>query len=139
LIDDAIAMQTIPPRLVAMMHVLVVPERNTRSVVKQVEWTANADHNAAKVLKKRGIAMILAGEIKAPKRKKAMRMAKKKQVGQDMSEPAEAILPTLETAASAPEPQIIAEETNVSREVGTTRFALWSTKRETPATRPQGV
>lgn len=101
--------------------------------------TDNADHNAAKVLKKRGIAMLLNGEIKAPRRKTTMRMAKKNQVGQDMSEPAEAILPKLETAVSAPEPQSIAEETNVSREMGTTRFALWSTKRETPATRPQGV
>ena len=101
--------------------------------------TDNADHNAAKVLKQRGIAMLLNGEVKAPRRKKTMRMAKRKQVGQDMSEPAEAILPTLDTAGSAPEPQLIAEETNVSREVGTTHFAPWSVTRETPARRPQGV
>jgi putative transposase len=99
----------------------------------------NADRNAAKVLKQRGIAMLLAGEIKAPKRKKAMRMANKKQVGQDMSEPAEILLPKLDTAASAPEPQITAEETNVRREVGSACFALWSMKRETPTTRPRGV
>jgi hypothetical protein len=95
--------------------------------------TDNADHNAAKVLKKRGIAMLTNAEIKAPKRKETMRMAKRKQVGQDMSEPAGAIPPKLDAAASAPQPRIIAEETNVSREVGTTRFALWSMKRETPA------
>jgi putative transposase len=101
--------------------------------------TDNADHNAARVLKMRGIAMLINGEIKAPRRKKAMRMAKKKQVGQDMSEPAEVIPPMLDTAASAPEPRIIAEETHVRREVGTPRSVLWSMKRETPATRPQGV
>jgi putative transposase len=128
------------------------------------DHTDNADYNAAKVLKQRGIAMLLAGEVKAPKRKKTMRMGKKsrqandaqravceadavtskarrhkKQVGQDMAEPAEAIPPTLEMAASAPEPQSIAEETNVSREVGSACFALWSVKREPPTTRPQGV
>jgi putative transposase len=101
--------------------------------------TDNADHNAAKVLKRRGIAMLLNGEIKAPRRKRTMRMATKKQVGQDMSEPAEVIPPKLDTAASAPEPRIIAEETHVRRKAGTTRSVLWSTKRETPATTTQGV
>lgn len=101
----------------------------------------NADHNAASVIKQRGIALLIAGKVEAPKRKKTMRMANIKQdVGPEGSERVAETPPKLETAGIAPEPSASStEETSVRRRKGNTRSAQRSKKRETPATRPQGL
>ena len=98
----------------------------------------NADHNASRVVKKRGIQMLLAGEIKAPKRKKTIRMAKKQKVGPEGSKPADENSPKLDSAWPGPS-ATSTEETPIRRRAGATQPAHRSVKRETPATRPQGL
>jgi putative transposase len=94
---------------------------------------SNADFNASRVIKRRGIKALLLGEVKAPKRKQTLRMAhKQQQVGADRSEPGET--PQLETAAATPEPrqQHRRGGDRVRRQGGNASPALRSMKRETP-------
>lgn len=96
----------------------------------------NADHNAARVIKKRGIIALLKGEIKAPKRKKTMRMAKKNQVGLEESEPA-GVIPLKLDSVATPEPSAPStEETQIRHEADNICPVHRSVKRESPATTP---
>jgi putative transposase len=62
--------------------------RPTRAafVCKNCGFTANADHNAAKVIKDRGIRMLLGGEITVKEKKKTMRLKKKVILGQELAD-----------------------------------------------------
>ena len=81
--------------------------------------TDHADHNAAKVIAKRGVRQLLSGKC-VQKEKKRCRITKNK-VGQEVSEPVAEMQPT-------------PGETVVSRGFGIADSALWSLTQETPAT-----
>lgn len=85
--------------------------------------TDHADHNAAKVIARRGVRQLLAGKG-VKKEKKTCRITRQK-VGAEGSEPGAAMRSTL-------------GETAVSRLGGNTP-ALWSLTQETPAITPLGV
>jgi putative transposase len=85
--------------------------------------TDNADRNASKVLALRGVRWLLSGSY-GKKEKKRCAITRIK-VGAESSEPAVEIQPTR-------------VETEVSRQ-GSNTLALWSLKRETPATSPYGL
>lgn len=85
--------------------------------------TDQADHNAAKVIARRGVRQLLDGKC-ARQEKKRCRITRIK-VGAEGSEPA------AETPSTP-------GETKVSRKGGNTT-ALWSLSQETPATSPIGV
>lgn len=91
----------------------------------------NADHNAARVLEKRGLSMLLNGQIVLPKKKRTMRMAKKgNKKGAEGSDAA--AMPVLDPAAATQGP--IRVETLVRRGASSQRTAQRSVKRETPST-----
>ncbi len=50
------------------------------------EFTENVDFNASLVIKKKGIRMQLAGELSVKQKKRSMRLKKKEQLGQELSE-----------------------------------------------------
>jgi len=78
----------------------------------------HADHNASKIIAKRGVKLLLSGAWKKKVSKKCA--VTRTKVGVECPEPVEIILPTL-------------VETVVSRSGGNT-LSLWSLNRETPAT-----
>jgi putative transposase len=85
-------------------------------VCQRCAHTENADRNASRVIRDRGVALILSGEYREKPRKTVMRMTKK-QLGAECSD----VKPV---------------ETSVSRPGGNTP-ALGSAKQETPAVRPE--
>lgn len=92
-------------------------------VCQRCDHTDNADRNAARVIAKRGVRLLLSGKsVRKEKKRCAITRTK---VGAECSEPAGAIPPTL-------------VEIKVSRS-SSNAAPLWSLIRETPATRPQGL
>ena len=90
-------------------------------VCQSCHYTDNADTNAAKVLVKRGVALVLSdGLVKKKVKRVGITKQKAKKVGAECSEPAGEIQPTL-------------VEILVNRQGGNT-LACVSMKRETPAT-----
>jgi putative transposase len=85
-------------------------------VCQRCAHTENADRNASRVIRDRGVALILSGEYREKPRKTVMRMAKK-QLGAECSE-------------------VTPVETSVSRQGGNTP-TLGSAKQELPAARPE--
>jgi putative transposase len=79
----------------------------------------NADHNAARVIARRGVELVRSGAWQAKLKKRVLRMRPKHQVGPERSEPAVATPPT-------------PVETTVSRGGGNTAAARGSSKQETP-------
>jgi putative transposase len=96
-------------------------------VCQRCKHTDNADHNASKVIAKRGVRQLLDAHASGSTGVKAKKRCtvRKHKVGAVSSEPASAMLPTL-------------GETEVSRLDGNIT-ALWSLTQETHARRPQGV
>lgn len=92
-------------------------------VCQSCGYQANADHNAAQVIAKRGVRLVLSGAC-GKKPKKTCRITKHK-VGVEISEPDPATDPT-------------PGETKVRREGGNTD-THWSMTQETPAKSPLGV
>jgi putative transposase len=80
---------------------------------------AHADHNAARVIARRGVRLIRSGDWQAKSKKRVLRMRRKETVGPERSEPAVATPPT-------------PVETRVRRSGGHAAAALRSSKQETP-------
>jgi putative transposase len=55
-------------------------------VCQNCGFTGNADFNASLVIKKKGIRMLVAGELSVKQKKRAMRLKKKQQLGQELPE-----------------------------------------------------
>jgi putative transposase len=55
-------------------------------VCQNCGFTGNADFNASLVIKKKGIRMLVAGELSVTQKKRAMRLKKKQQLGQELPE-----------------------------------------------------
>ena len=102
-------------------------------------FTANADHNSAIVIKRRGIKALVDGKIQV-KQKKSVRFRKgpssndNSQIGQGLPESKLASMScfTMDGSASA------GQETTVSRTVGYPRIALVSVNREAPTSNVSG-
>lgn len=96
-------------------------------VCQRCKHTDNADHNAGKVIAKRGVCQLLDAHASGSMGVKAKKRCnvRKHKVGAVSSEPASAMVPTL-------------GETEVSRLDGNIT-PLWSLTEETHARRPQGV
>ena len=99
-------------------------------ICQQCGFTANADYNAALVIKKRGIADLLAGKV-AVKTKKSVRFRKdlKSQIGPGLPE-----FKRVSTEASriVDGPCVTGQETIIRRKAGNTRSAQVSVNREAP-------
>ena len=80
---------------------------------------AHADHNAARVIARRGVRLIRSGDWQAKSKKRVLRMRSKETVGPERSEPAVATPPT-------------PVETRVRRSGGHAAAAHRSAKQETP-------
>ena len=93
-------------------------------------FTANADHNAALVIKKRGIKALLEGTI-VVKQKKTVRVRKgsRPQIGQGLPESKRA---SMEVGSIMGGPVVHGQETTVRRTVGIPPSALVSENREAP-------
>jgi putative transposase len=116
--------------------------RETQAVFHCLEcgFTANADHNAAIVIKKRGIRALLDDKIQAKKRKsvrfrKEISLNDNSQIGQGLPESKRASM----TCFTMDGPGCITgQETTVSRTVGKTRCTLVSVNREAPNSTVRG-
>ena len=99
-------------------------------ICQQCGFTANADYNAALVIKKRGIADLLAGKVTV-KTKKPVRFRKdlKSQIGPGLPE-----FKRVSTEASriVDGPCVTGQETIIRRKAGNTRSAQVSVNREAP-------
>jgi putative transposase len=97
-------------------------------------FTANADHNASAVIKKRGIMALVDGKIQI-KQKKSIRFRKginsndHSQIGQGLPESKRASVACLAMAGPG---SATGQETTVRRTVGNPRIALVSVNREAP-------
>lgn len=76
-------------------------------------FTENADINAARVIKSRGIAKLIAGEFTVKAKKRAMRLKKKAPLGQGL-------------------PDVMRGERHIRRHIGETAMLQASLNRETP-------
>ena len=110
--------------------------RETQAVFHCLEcgFTANADHNAAIVIKKRGIRELLDGKIQAKQRtsvrfRKEVSLNDNLQIGQGLPESKRASMAcfTMDGPGCT-----TGQETTVSRIAGKTRCALVSVNREAP-------
>ena len=105
-------------------------ETQAEFICKDCGFTANADYNAALVIKKRGIRALLDGTIVA-KQKKSVRVRKgsRTQIGQGLPESKRA---SMDLSSIMGGPVVHGQETTVRRAAGITRSARVSVNREAP-------
>ena len=105
-------------------------ETQAEFICQDCGFTANADYNAALVIKKRGIKALLEGTI-VVKQKKTVRVRKgsRPQIGQGLPESKRA---SMDVGSIMGGPVVHGQETTVRRTVGIPRSALVSANREAP-------
>jgi len=84
-------------------------------VCQNCGFTENADFNASLVTKKKGISMLVAGELSVKQKKRAMRLKKKQQLGQELPEGTR-----VETELSRTESHAFRTHLSANRETRTT-------------------
>ena len=100
-------------------------------VCQHCGFTANADYNAALVIKKRGIKALLDGTIEAKQKKSVrVRQGSQTQIGQGLPESKRA---SMDLSSIMGGPCVTGQETTVRRTVGIARRVLVSANREAPS------
>jgi hypothetical protein len=84
-------------------------------VYQNCGFTENADFNASLVIKKKGIRMLVAGELSVKQKKRAMQLKKKQHLGQELPEVTHG-----ETEISRAESHAFGTPPSVNRETPTT-------------------
>ena len=105
-------------------------ETQAEFICQNCGFTANADYNAALVIKKRGIKALLDGTIVVKHKKSvSVRKGSRSQIGQGLSESKRA---SMDLSSIMGGPAVHGQEATVRRAAGMPRSTLVSANRETP-------